>query len=412
MSKEKDFGSIYGQTLSQCPKYDHDGLWKTSPVPGNIRRPPQDPAAVLADLQARYSDAALQESGVATMGPDGDVQLDPALCDANTAIIALRKTPQQDPYDLLTDRGGIANGEMPLCASLKDGQIKKMLKASDSVLYAACSSADAVALLSLGIPTTLINGMAQLSGNYLEDFFRCFKLGKSATQKHEIAVMDEEPPPHVVVVGWSPATLSLEEPEDVVKIVSHFSGIERHLGICLENFSLWKPTQGELDGIVFRLEHTDRQAVKAAISESLTSCRKSLVPPWTADDVPTDLATAIQRLHKLVSCSNRSADDERRAWKRVSQLIQSETTAPWFEQLEGAEDAAERNLLMLGATTSQMSHMQSIQLLLKLTTSPNQRGAVRPPGRLPDEEFQQFVKTSDLLVKIAKAIVQCRKNPF
>ena len=136
MSEEKDFGPIYGRTLSQCPPYVQGGLWQGIDVPADIRRPPPDPAALLADLRARYADAVLLESGVATIEPEGVIHLDPALCDANTAIIALRKASEQAPYNLLANRGGIAHGELPLCASLEDDQIATMLQAKVPVLQA------------------------------------------------------------------------------------------------------------------------------------------------------------------------------------------------------------------------------------------------------------------------------------
>ena len=69
--------------------------------------------------------------------------------------------------------------------------------------------------------------------------------------------MEEERPrpPHVAVVGSSPAALTLEVPEGLLEIVSHLSDIERHLGICLEKFSLWTPTPKELEKFVFRLKY-------------------------------------------------------------------------------------------------------------------------------------------------------------
>jgi hypothetical protein len=408
MSKQKDFGAIYARTLSLSPPYQQHGLWQAIPVPADIRRPPEDPAAVVADLRAKYPNATLLESGVATMGPDGNLQLDPALCDASTAIIALRKKPQQDPFDLVTDRGGIATGAMPLCACLKDGQITKMFRSNNRVLCAACSSADAVALLSLGIPTTLASGFAQLSGDYLGDICRYYKLGKYTPRERGIIYHDEASVPQVMVVGWSPATLTLDEPEGLSEIVSHLTGIERHLEICLERFSLRQLTPKKL-GIVFRMEHLGHSSVRAALWESLMSCRRKLVPPWTQDDLPEDLAAAIQELHISLSTPGRTGEDEKRAWQRALQLLQSQAAAPWFEQLDGVEDAAERSLMIMGAMSSQMSQIQALQILMKMTCIAGQKGATRP-GLPSDEQFQQFVKYSDLLIKAVKALTQHCKN--
>ena len=77
---------IYVRVLSHCPPYHHAGLWQ---------------------------DAAFLESGIAVMAAEVDIQLAPAVCDANTAIIALRERPKKTPFDLLTN-GGCALGEWNL----------------------------------------------------------------------------------------------------------------------------------------------------------------------------------------------------------------------------------------------------------------------------------------------------------
>ena len=67
--------------------------------------------------------------------------------------------------------------------SLKDGRIAKMFRPDKRLLCAACSAADAVALLSLGIPATLASGLAQLGGEYLDQVCRRYKLGKYTPRK-------------------------------------------------------------------------------------------------------------------------------------------------------------------------------------------------------------------------------------
>ncbi len=268
-----------------------------------------------------------------------------------------------------------------------------------------------VALLSLGIPTTLASGLAQLGGDYLDDVCRRYKLGKYTPRKQGIIYDDDVSAPQVMVVGWSPATLTLDEPEGLSDIVFHLTGIEHHLKICLERFSLWQPKPQELEGFLFRLEHLGPSSMRAAIRDSLRSCRRTLVPPWTQDDLPQDLATSIRELHKTLSTPGRTADDEKRAWERALELLQSQATAHWFEQLEGVDDAAERSLMITGAMSSQMSHIEALQILMRMTCIAGQKGAIRP-GIASKEQFEQFVKSSDLAIKAVRALIQYRKNSF
>jgi hypothetical protein len=409
MSKQKEIGAVLAEAHSLCPPYGQQEVWQSLPVPADIRRPPENPAEMLAKLQAKFPDAALLESGVVAMTAEGDMRLNPGLCDANTALLALRNKPQAAPFDLLTDRGCVATGAMPLCASLLDAQTRKLLRTNNCVLCAASSSADAVALLSLGIPTTLAAGLAELNGDSLEELSRRYQLGKYAPGRGGIRWPDDTLVPQVMVVGWSPAKLTLEEPAVLSAIVSHLSDIERHLEICLDRFSLWQLTPKELEGIEFRMKQFGPSSVKTALWKSLMACKRKVVPPWTYGDVPKDLATAIQALHKSLSNPARTADDERRAWEQALRLVQSQATAPWLGELEDAGDGAERALIVSGALSSQISQIQGLQIVTKMTCITGQKGVTQP--RIPgDELFQQYLKSSDLVIKTVKALEQYRKN--
>lgn len=407
-SKQPDFSAIYAQVLSLCPPYQQHGPWQAIPVPAGIRQRPEDPEAVVADLRVQHPDAKLLESGVVTTGTEGNLELAPALCDTSTAIIPLRTNSKQDPFDLVTNRGCIATGALPLCACLKDSGIKE-LSSDENVLCAACSSSDAVALLSLGLPTTLAAGLAKLRGDYLEQVCRCYKLGKYATRWRGGTYLDTESIPQVMVVGWSPATLTLDEPEGVSDIVSHLIGIERYLEICLEGFSLWQLKPAELDEILFRREHFGLSSVGAALWKSLRLCQRTLVPPWTQEDLPKDLGTAIQQLHRSLSTPDHAGEDEKRSWKTAIQMVQSQTTAPWLEQFGGVEDAAERSLMVMGAMSSEIAEIQALQTIMKMTCIGGQKGSTRPgvPG---DEQFQQYTKSVDWAIKAIKALSQYRKD--
>ena len=167
---------------------------------------------------------------------------------------------------------------------------------------------------------------------------------------------------HVVVLGWSPAKLSREEPAGLAEIVRHFGGIERYLDICLERFCLWTPGQEEFDKLLFRLKHASVRRAGAAIRDGLATCRRKLVPGWAFADVPQDLTAALKRLGAAPSSSDRKQQSGNEAWKDFQQLFDDKCVAPWLAELEDTDDAVERNLLLLGATTGGMAQMQAIRM--------------------------------------------------
>ena len=126
MTQQKDFRPIYKHLLKYCQPYSHGGAWQELPVLAGICRPPADSPVVLNELQQKFSQADLQESGVLVMDETLAVGLEPSLCDQTTLIIPLRKTRKGDPFELLTGHGTLSGRRLPVCASLDDGRVQRL----------------------------------------------------------------------------------------------------------------------------------------------------------------------------------------------------------------------------------------------------------------------------------------------
>ena len=251
MSQEKDFRPVYQRLLSQCQPYSHDGPWQELPVLGGMCRPPADSMTVVRDLQQQFSQAELLEAGILAMDKAREAHLDPVLCDQHATIIPLRRASKDSPFDLLTDRGTLSGRRLPICASLRDARIRKLIRAEkEKLMLVASTAADAAVLLSLKIPATLAWGLAQLGGRYLKPFQRCFDLYPPKPPPRFETIHDDEEekkkekrPPDLVFVGCSLARMSLEEPVNLSATVSHLAGVEEHLDLPLDGFYRWQPTQ-------------------------------------------------------------------------------------------------------------------------------------------------------------------------
>ena len=136
MSQKKDFRPIYKRVVSHCQPFSHGGPWQKLPVLGGICRSPADPTAVISDLQQQFSQADLVEAGVLVVDETIGVQLDLVLSDQHTIIIPLRRTPTEGPFDLLTDHGTLSGRRPPICASLRDGRVVKLIEATKGLLAA------------------------------------------------------------------------------------------------------------------------------------------------------------------------------------------------------------------------------------------------------------------------------------
>src|SRR5204862_254776 len=81
--------------------------------PDQVRRLPTDPAATLQALSAQFSADELAEAGVAVASTDNLLALDGGLLPPNEIMFALRTRPDQCPYEILIEEGGVSRQALP-----------------------------------------------------------------------------------------------------------------------------------------------------------------------------------------------------------------------------------------------------------------------------------------------------------
>jgi len=435
MSAKKDFRPIYEHLFRHCAPFCHDGPWQELIAPGDIRRAPEEPAEVINDLRQQFSDIDLQEAGVCRMDETLAVQLDPALCDPDAVVIALRRKPKDDPFDVMTEHGMLSGKHLPVCASLSDGSVRAMIsKTQEKILLATLSPIDVAVLLSLKIPATLATGLRQLEGVYLQQVRKRFDLRKTP---HAGGIIDQaeemqkkgNQSPSLVLTGCSLAEMSCEEPTNGSAIVSHLSHVERYLDVPLDRFYIWRPTETEMRTIEFRMKYVGPTDTRAAILGSIENSTGQLIEPaGPLDGLPKDLPTAIRQLaqHRGPSTNDpmwdwgrpyremlRKKDEEwvQKAWENIQRLIGKSCIDSMLKRAQSSEDVVERNLWMIAGLNGQVSYSQAMQMLL---TAIRVAKDSRPgkPMVFPEVEFRQWMDTIDRELKVLKEIRECRQSPF
>lgn len=420
MQKAKDFGPIYSQVLNLLPPYSQQPPWQDVPVPDDIRRPPEDPMGVTADLLSTHTQAELVEASVLTIDSTDGVQLNPALCQAGTAIIALRKSKKYDPFELLAGGVALTGRRPPVCASLRDGRILRMIKrAAENVLIVSSSSVEVALFLSLGFPATFDTGLAQLGGHDLERVRKDFKLDPPKPKPRTGSIEEdsdeqgqEEPPPDILCLAWSPASLSVEPPANLADIVSHVGAMKQHLGLCTDRFCCWEPGREGIERIAFARNFGTLQHVKRAINESLTASSGAMIAsPPSPEQRPQDLAQAIQYLERLRANPSRDYGDERRAWEKVQAFVKTDSIEPLFAAMNATEDPIERAYWLMAGMNASSLYPQHARMMLKMSAP----AVADNPDKLvayPDAQFRQLMQATEYQRKIFNDIIKYRKDPF
>jgi hypothetical protein len=436
MPEKTDFRPIYGHIFSHCEPFHHDGPWQQLSAPDDIRRVPADPATVMNDLRQHFCDGDLQKAGAIGMDETLTFQMDPGLRNPGAVVIALRRRPNEKPFDLLTECGTLSGKRLPVCASLSDGRIRAMIGATEeNVLLVTPSPIDVAVLLSLKIPTTLATGLRTLEGVYLRQVRKRFELRRPPPQCRGIIDHAEEErrkrdqPPDIVLVGCRLAEMSREEPTDLAPIVSHLTKVEQYLDVPLDRFFIWRPTEDEVRSIEFHMKHVGPKDTRAAILGSIeTSTAQLIAPAKPSDDFPKDLSTAIRQLaqHRGDSMNDptwdwgpncreklrqKDREWEQRASENIQRLIGKSCLDSMLKMAQSSEDIVERNLWMIAAFNGEVSYSQAMRILLMA----NRAAKDKKPGKaitFPKEEFRQWMETTDRELKVLKEIQACRQNPF
>jgi hypothetical protein len=145
---------VYQRLLSACPPLSFPPPWDFLKAPEDCRGPVDNPAAVLADLRAHFSNSTLASAGVLDYSPGEGFRLSPLLSSSSAALIALRDSFDGQPHALLTMRGCLPRRRAPITAALWDDWTSRAVKAY-GVLFATPHIKEVALLQALGFPATL-----------------------------------------------------------------------------------------------------------------------------------------------------------------------------------------------------------------------------------------------------------------
>lgn len=418
MLKKTKHGPVYAELFEGCASYTHPGAWHQLPVYHDVRQLPAELAGLRERLLQRFSQEELVAAGVLAPGTEEEPQLSPAVSQPGDMIIALRRSENDTPFDLLTAKGCVSGRRLPACAALRDGRIREMVRQLG--LDQICGTPviqDAALLLALQIPATLSTGLMDLKGPWLDQFCQAYQLerlaagGKRHQRKYLIDHTEEERPPEaLVLLGCRLAEMDRSEPEEICWIRDHFLDLQRHLEILMDRIYLWQPPQHALDKIAFRLSHAGPARVREALVSSFDQHTGSLLPARREEDrLPRHLPEAIVHFQKLLGKPTRDLAEERLAWQHLLKLLHKKLIQPLLQQASSTADPVLRHLSLMAAEISQVVHPRGLEMLLQ-GCHRLQQGY---PGKLPvlpDKEFTQFIKGVACLQKVLQELGKCQQN--
>jgi hypothetical protein len=386
---------IYETLLSFCPRLRFGPPWDFLRVPADLRGPPNDPAAALADLRTKFPDWQLAGSGLLRRTHDGLV-LAGELAGRAGAIIPLRCSRGGDLFGLMTPRTCLPAPLFAPTAVLDDDVTAKRL-AKTGVLTASPFIRDVALLRTLSVPATLSLGLHRSTLFNLQDLDGSFA-------GPDLQLGPDGPParPTLALVGWSPQSVTAAPPPGLAATVTRLRNARRYLGVDLAGVSVWTPPPERLEELRFAIELRNRGLAARTVAESAA---EDLVDFDFHAGVPTadpDFAAAGAELYSLLAADagcGRPSPDLRAASETYAAAVERDLVGPLNVQALATADPVARAVTAELATVSRLLH-QAAPLTHAVLAGPLDPAA----DRLLDRYLRLLVPFGSL----TKDLAQCK----
>jgi hypothetical protein len=374
------------------------------------------PAELWQQLKNTFEVDDLVRAGAATLSSGKEVALSPLLAKPGT-FIAVRKSHDPKPVDLLGRTSGSLSRRWALSAALDDDGMQKGLERLQQQLLVVPSVGDAAVLRSFGFPAVITAGLRRLTGKGAELLGKQLGLrtreatpgdAGDAPGQHESAessLFDRSIA--LVLTNWSAAELDLSDVPSILGIRDDLQQIDKNFGLELGDFTVWKPTPADLERLRFCIERGTPQFIYNALHDSLTESCEPLELPGRRSPIPQNYAGAVTAWAAYPD-DPLMAHLKSRAWERVQQFLREELIDPLRQRARETNDPLKRNCIETAANLSAMVHPLTLRLATGIA-KPAANGVAVPRG-FPREDFQQAMALIDRTFALTKDVLSCGPN--
>jgi hypothetical protein len=435
--------AIYEWVLGHCAQFEFDGRWSFITPDEDAYYCPSEPASLLADLLRRFPAAALVEAGVACSAGDA-TSLRTELLAPDDLLVALR-SPAGQPYGFLVDRGCLGIDTVPALACLEDQFTQNAAEETDGQLLVTFSLLDATLFRALGFAAVTATQLDSMTPSMAERLFDAFGVPSAAMANATSETVPAAPPAapmrehashstislgpapaadgnsanprrmhELIFIGWSPATLSLQIPEDLPRVAEYLGKLGQYLDTDWIGAQLWRPSEQELRRFEFFVGHRDARWVQQAFRDSLGASidgLDSIAPESTAVAAPPAcLSETLGELHRM-ACDVGQHDSYRRKliWQKLQRQLDQAIIVPLVNDALCASDPLGRNLRLAAAQLSRVFHTTAAAVGESMSMAVAEPGD-RQTEAIPAERIGNLLAMSDKILKITQEIVRCEPS--
>jgi hypothetical protein len=486
MDPQKRLGRIYERLLVSLKPQELPAPWNSLGSPDFFCGPVEHPDGLLGELSEKFPKKALCETGIAQTAPKHQIALADILIQPDSLFLVIRDKKSGLPVEILTQSGTLGGHDLPLFTALERGDILTVEGLDRGLVFVAFALEDVAVLRGCGIPATLASGLAGLATDQLERFCRAFGLAGQASkrvedvgsqgQEHEQlsdradparesgpaiesqqdfaarplgAISGKEadsigtdqmlealqmaeafrirPEPNLIVLAWSPASLSAQAPadfRDVADFAKDLNDLDEHV-LSLEGDPCgWQPTDRDVERIRSLVQRGDRNRLRKALLATLIESRSELYSWYDNSEntdglaIPQNYPEAVHALSKTSSKACRMGEfsretferERQRAWQETERLLEEQVVGPMLQEAMRVPDPVERSLRLAAAALSRMFHSRALIAADQMSQAVSRPGFDQRGARQVDS-VKDVLEIADRLVKLSQEINRCDRSP-
>ena len=375
------------------------GVWSGLPCHAAFIQPADEPEALLVELTSSFEILELVGAGVVQVDEFGSASVNPSLVQKGSFVLPLREAGGKQPFDLLAGCAGTIRSAWPLFTALDDHRLQDLFMGLYGHLLAVCSLEEMALFWSLGLPAVPAAGLDRISGQHVGAFCQALCLPRRGDQSRS-----DGDPQSLVLVDWRPLQLQMDIDARIEPAEKHLARLHSHLGIPLDDFRVWRPTETEIELLQFRAQHGDRHDLQDAIIRSLKESSRPLIErldPRTSG--PQSYGAAVRDWisvqHGFVDSSH-----QQQAWNRIQELQEAQVIQPLMARAQEISDPLQQSRLLALADVNRLIHNQVLLMSAKFTRSAQFDG----PLNHGKDEFQQVMALADRVVALTEGRRVCR----
>jgi hypothetical protein len=219
----------------------------------------------------------------------------------------------------------------------------------------------------------------------------------------------------LILVGWSPGLLSLNEPGKILEVETYVRKLAAFDTRWTFFVIKWRPSEEDLGRLIFALRHRSQEWVHTVLFKSV---RESAVwlfrprkPGTAALTAPANYAEAIlQLLSAVTGTASDTLKGEPLQFLRqnVHQLLERDVLGPLTSQAMRTADPIERDLMAALTPLSRLVHIRGISIAQQVCQTFVNTGISRAE-HMPTEGIQELLNDVSNLVALSREIRHCRK---